>query len=207
MKRLFSPHVAAFALLLLGSVPARADLINWSFSWDRSVPAVLAGTGGVSLTGETITSAVGDSDVVASNLRVFSTAPPKSPDTFGPNDGHYAVTITLTDAATGTSGSLTFTGQLQGTFSSDSAGVSNTFTGLTTQKITLGNTLFTVTMTGYTAPGPPTATKAGSIGAFVHVESAQGEEQHLPEPSTMLLAGLGAGVAGLAGWRKRRRRG
>jgi hypothetical protein len=100
-------------------------------------------------------------------------------------------------------GSLTFTGQLQGKFSQFNALVTNTVTSPFTQSILLGYTTFIVTLDSYTPPGPPSQGNFGSIGATVELSSLKPSEK-TPEPSTMALAGLGAGIAGLAAWRRRR---
>jgi hypothetical protein len=194
----------ALAAVLLGTSTARANLISWGYNWAPGSPTVTTGTGGVSFSNEPSHVAVGTSVVVASNLDVFSSAKPGKPDTFGALQGNYSLTVTLTDIATSSTGSLTFTGQLQGNFSNASANVTNTFTGPTTQAITIGNTVFTVTMGYYPPPGPPGSLNHGSIAATVAV--APGDHiARVPEPSTMALAGIGVGLAGLGAWRRRRR--
>ena len=61
---------------------------------------------------------------------------------------------------------------------------------------------FTVSLIAYTPPGPPDQSNAGSISAHVSVTTTQTAD--LPEPSTMLLSGLGLTFLGGAAWRKRR---
>jgi hypothetical protein len=68
---------AALLWLLTFGGPARADLIEWSYNWSRSPANVMAdspGTGYISLTDETLQNAVGNSDIVATNLQAHSTA-------------------------------------------------------------------------------------------------------------------------------------
>ena len=203
-KRTLFLHTLTLALVLLGTTTARADLIQWGFNWTATPAAVTAGGGKITLSNEAYHTAAGDSNIVATALRVVSSATAGAPDTFGPGQGHYSLRLDLKDLATNSSGFLLFFGQMQGNFSGTSANVTNTFTGPTTQSIGLGDTYFTVTLSYFTPPGPPTATNYGSIGAFVHVQSA-GQLTQTPEPSSMVLAGIGLGLAGLLGWRRRRR--
>src|SRR5207237_7104607 len=121
--------------LLLAAGPARAGLVEWSYDWQRapvSIPADPPGTGGVSLTNETKKDAAGASDIVATNLRVFSSAPSDTPDVFSVNGG-YPLTLTLTDKASGESGVLSWDGKLTGSFSSSSSNIKNAFLSPETQ--------------------------------------------------------------------------
>src|SRR5262245_56434838 len=75
----------ALLTLLAGAPRARADQILWNYNWSRS-PGVLQadapGTGYITLTDESLKSAIGDSDIVATNLRTYSTATDANPDVF-----------------------------------------------------------------------------------------------------------------------------
>jgi hypothetical protein len=193
-------YPAALALFLGGAAAVRADPIYWSYQWDRTPLAVGAGTGGVGLTSEPLTHAAGPSDVVATNLSVFSSAKPATPDVI--SNGNYSLTLTLTDDASHAQGTFTFTGQLGGTISSSSAAVTNAFTSaLTPPPQNLGGNIYTVTIGPYTAPGPPTSTNLGAISAHVDVHSAS------PEPSTLALSGLGSAFLGMISWKRWRRQG
>ena len=75
------------ALASLFALPpsVRADLIPWTYNWSRSPTDILAdapGTGYISLTDESLRTAVGNSDIVATNLHTFSTATDANPDVF-----------------------------------------------------------------------------------------------------------------------------
>jgi hypothetical protein len=217
MKRFFLPHIGALALVLLAGACARADnippdQIQWTYNFSPSAPAVLAdgnSSAGVTFTNEPTKAATGSSDVVATNLRVFSSALASSPDKITGSNGNYTLTLTLsTTDNTGThTGSLSFSGTLftppgKG-FSSENANVSNTFTNPAPQALVLGSVTFTVSLTSYTPPGPPDQANAGSISA--HVEVSGTTVQGVPEPATILLSGLGLTFLGGAAWRKRRR--
>ena len=127
-----------------------------------------------------------------------------SPDTLN-NTGAYSLTLTLTDTASGMSGSLTFNGKLSGTFSKDSANITNQFSSPLTQTLLLGNNSYTVNIGPYSPPGPPDSTNFGSIAAHVSVSTLAITEV-APEPSSLLLALFGLSGAGAFSWRKRRAR-
>jgi hypothetical protein len=191
-----------FAMSLLAILPsattAKAALIPWGYDWTATPSFVTAGTGKVTLTNETPQFAVGESIVVATALKAISTANPLTPDTFGAGDGNYSLTIKLTDSDSGLFGTLTFTGKLSGSFSALSSNVTNTFTGLTTQQLLLGSTLFTVKADAFTPPGPPNQGNLGSISFKVTPTATT------PEPATLTIALLGVGCAALVSRRNRR---
>jgi hypothetical protein len=211
MKRYLIAHVTAATLMLFATGSARAGLVppsqvQWSYNFSPSASAVYADTNpsaGVSFTNEPTKSAVGDSDVVVTNLRVFSTANPNTPDVLSKN-GAYSVTLTLGTSANGNpqSTTLTFTGKLTGSFSSESANVGNLFGPHSSQSVTFGAYMFTVALIAYTPPGPPDQVNSGSISAHVSISAIH--TASTPEPSSMLLTGLGLTFLGGAAWRKRR---
>ena len=244
MRRLLAPAAALLTLLFLSGTRASADPIStttvqWSYNftpgtfvsastpgavqvspgvWVNQVNAVAAdapGTGGVSFTNEPAKAVTGSSDIVASNLRAFSSADPTTPDKLSTN-GAYSFALVLTDKASGQSAQLTFTGKLGGTFSAGNSNVTNQFTGQTVmvngqpvvgQTVTLGKYNYTITFPSnyYSPPGPPLASNAGSISAHVSITPAVPVVGSVPEPSTLVLSGLGLALTGLAGWRKKRR--
>jgi hypothetical protein len=217
MKRSLLAIASAVGLLCLGSTPAWASPsptpdVNWTYNFTPAQPFVSAdppGSGTVTFTNEPTKSATNSSDVVVTNLRVSSTASPSNPDTLHTN-GAWTTTLTLTDTASGASTTMTFTGKLSGTFSASNANVTNTFTGKTSYTWTAPNgNMYTVSLVGYTPPGPPTDNNAGSISAFVQVTPGNGSGHtgggSTPEPSTLVLSCLGLSFAGLTSLRKRRR--
>src|SRR5581483_8755409 len=111
---------------------------------------------------------------------------------------------------------LTFSGVFSGELSARSANIKNSFSGETTRTVTLGGNTYQVSLSNdlYSPPGPPGISNAGSISAHVEVTPASddtgggpgGGPSDTPEPSTMLLSGLGLSVLGAASWRRQQRR-
>ena len=135
------------------------------------------------------------SDIVATNLRVFSSATASAPDMItGPN-GNYSMTLQLAvnDNGTPFSTNLTFTGKLFTTgpkgFSAENANVQNMFLDGGPKVADLGTIRFTVQLMAYTPPGPPDQSNAGSISAHVTVENITPSQ--VPEPSAIVLSGMG----------------
>jgi hypothetical protein len=215
MKCVLRQFGLTLALTLLSAAGVRADFVSWSYNWSRSPVAVGAsagGTGGLTLTDEPLNHADGTSDIVATNIRSFSSASRSHPDTF--TNATYSLHLNLTDTASGATANMTFTGFFSGTLSATSANIANTFTGPTTFSQTLGGHVYTVTIGAYAPPGPPTASNAGSISAHVGVDEFTPPgpgpgptpgPSNAPEPSTLLLSGVGVGLVGLGRWFKRKR--
>lgn len=209
MKRSFVALMgSALALLLLAGSPAWAGFVGWDYAWSPGSLVVAAdsgGTGGVSFTLQAPAHADGTSDIIATNLRTFSSAPRTIPDSVAA--GNYTLTLSLTDSASGQQGTATFTGVLSGTFSTTSSEVRNSFTGPTSQTLNLGGHKYTITIGPYAPPGPPSAANAGTISAHVDVDQDTGNNNggDTPEPSTLVLSCLGISFLGAAGWRKWKR--
>jgi hypothetical protein len=202
MKRTLLPLFgSALAWLLFAGTQARADFVNWSYSWSRSPSVITAdgtGTGKVFLT-PVSGSAQDTSDIGAVNITTSSTASAGNPDTF--TNKAYSLTIKLTDDASHATGSLTFTGLLNGSISATSSNLMTTFLAPLSQSLTLGQNLYTVSLN---VPAGSSAT-LGGIGAHVVVEPAK--VSSTPEPSGLVLAGLAVPCLGLGlCWQRYRRR-
>jgi hypothetical protein len=194
----------ALALLCAAAPGARADFIPWNYAWSRSPDKVLAdspGTGFISLTDEPTKSAAGTSDIVATNIQTHSTAPNDNPDLFTAKP--FTLSLSLQDQLSGSSGTLDFTGQFDGTLTANSALIRGTFTGPLTQTLVLGGNVYTVTIGQYTAPAPPGASNSGSIGAHAEVLVQPGPVEANPEPRSLILSGLALPGIGLMLWRQR----
>jgi hypothetical protein len=217
VKRFLTAPAAAVAVLLLIGTSVHASQlppqkISWTYNWSPAAPALKAdgsgGAAGITFTNEPTRAATGSSDIVATNLRVFSAATADSPDKISGSNGNYTLSLTLTANVDGTpeTRTLTFHGTLAGTFSSESANVTNQFTGTTSQAVTFGKdstVRFTVQMIAYTPPGPPQQANAGSLAAHVTIENVQ--PNNVPEPSALVLSGMGLTFLGGAAVRRYRK--
>jgi hypothetical protein len=147
---------------------------------------------------------------VATQITTFSSASVNNPDRF--TNKNYTLILDLTDLALHQSGMLSFTGALNGTLSTTSANIKNTFVGPLTQHLVLGGNVYTISIGPYAAPGIPDATQTGSIGAHLSVQPAGGPigsggnppppSHESPEPATLLLAGMGMSALTIVGWKR-----
>jgi hypothetical protein len=213
MKRLHLSLFAALAVTFVAHSHAFASFVPWTYNWSRSPVSIAAdvpGTGGLSLTDEALNHAVGSSDIVATNIRSFSSALRTAPDTFTAKP--YTLSLFLQDDASGDHTTISFSGAFSGSLSKDSANIKNVFTGLATQTVKLGSHTYSVAIGQYAPPGPPTASNAGSISAHVTIDqdpdpgtgTGGGTGGHeAPEPCTLVLGGVGLSLAGLAGLRRK----
>jgi hypothetical protein len=221
MYRYFAYPLLVILPYLFSPLFARADFVSWTYNFGRSPVAVPAGglsTGGLSLTDESTHQADGTSDIVATNIRAFSSATRNQPDTF--HNAPYTLSLFLKDNASGQSTTLSFKGVFNGTISATSANVTTTFTAPLSETVKLGSNTYTVNLGNYSPPGPPDASNAGSISAHVAVDEfsppppppvgggggGSPPPASAPEPSTLLLSCIGLSGVGLAAWRKWRGR-
>ncbi len=200
-----APACVLATLLLLALAPrAGAAFIPWKYNWSRDPAVIYSDTSKqtyITLTDEKLSNAAGSSDIVATNIKTYSNANPDHPKSFTHKD--YTLTLFLLDVQSGKSGTMAFTGFLDGSVSSASSEFENTFTNPTTQTLDLGGHQYKVTINSFTPPGPPDAANSGAISAHATVRVS--DIQKSPEPSTLLLAGLGSfSLMGYRVWRRRR---
>jgi hypothetical protein len=214
-------------LLVLSGTAARADQISWSNNWVSSPTAISAdvgpsgspGTGTVFLLDPQPGTGTGSMHVNGTQFGVNTSALPTAPDHF--TNKAFSLNLTLTDAASGAKGVLTFAGLLNATMSTGGVNVSTSFPDGTAKSVTLGGNTFNATLDSFTQP---TLTTPGGFGAQVTVAAgtppppppppppapppppppSPPPSTNTPEPSTCVLAGLGVSLAGLASRRKPR---
>lgn len=204
MKRLST--LLALGLGLIVSSALQAGPLDWSYKWNVSPLAVPAdGGGSISLTNLISGANTGTSSVIATNLVTNSSVLSPSVENFD-ESSTYTLTMTLTDTTSGLSDTFAFDGHFEGTLSKTSSNIDNFFDSLTSITKTIGANEYTVVIGPYVAPGSPESGGQGSIGAKVFVERKEqppGDPKDSPEPSTLLLSGLGMSLMGLVYRRKK----
>ncbi|HEY7310705.1 MAG TPA: hypothetical protein VH643_15180 [Gemmataceae bacterium] len=201
---------------LLGGGAAQAGFLNYSYHWSISPAPVLAsGTGTVAMAlGR---GGIGGSRDLAMAVTTSSSASARRPDHFYKT---FSLTMHLTDRAEHLSGNLTFHGTVIGTLSSHSAYLIERFS-TPLESIRLGNHIYHVRLPSAIWLAPPGSSHVPTIYATVwdplvspqplgastsiHTSSVPGGAGSAPEPSALVLAGLGAALAVAVGvWRCRR---
>jgi hypothetical protein len=209
-------RLAVLAALALAPA-ARAEMINFSYSWSMGSSSVYgAGTGSVAFSlkaGGTAGYQPGPAPTRLEGATITTTSSAGgdvAPDSYS---APFALTLHLTDAASGQSGDLTFGATLSGTLTADSSALSVAFDKPPTRQLRLGGRLYSVTIDPSLVHVPaPGSSDPGSIDALVRVTpraaaSAQPPPvtQETPEPASLLTGAVGAGLGALAWLRKRRR--
>jgi len=221
MKRLL--FVLGTTVLVLSSLAAatgHADMIQWSASTTLVGPyAQESGTSQNVTSFQTgqawltigsswqPTTGTNSQSLILANIWANDQSDNGLTKTFGGSQANYSLSLDLRDIASGASGTLTFQGQLGGSFDGGTMGITNAFLGSTTQSLTLGKNVYTVTIGPFVPPpgwgDPPYSQEPpGSISASISVQPVTSAT---PEPSSLLLACLAVPPLGLARWLRRRK--
>jgi hypothetical protein len=178
---------------------------TWSYSWTPSTLRVAADgnstTSYIQVISESAGLAQGSASVGAVNLPTSSTAQLSNPATF--TNAPLSLNLTLTDTKTNAQGNLKFSGTFNGWLASSQAFLTWTPTTSMTQSVTISGNKYTVTLS-VAPPVRPGALVPGAITAVAQVSVSTGGGSN-PEPSTLLLSGLGVTGVGVGCWLRRRR--
>lgn len=197
--------VLALVLVLSTNASARAEYLNWSYSWSMVPPSITSKTGLAGVVGAT-GFGVGTADPIqAVTLSTFTTGSSTAPEDVEIESSPYDLSVTLQD--TGNPAllpqTLTFKGAMSGIVSTAEVTVSNSFVS-SLASVVMGDYLYTVTLTDYTSP---TLNSTGSITAQIVVtrnDDGGGQVTKTPEPSSLVLAAL---VIPIVLWYRMRRQG
>jgi hypothetical protein len=212
--RFLAPAVVLIAALTTGR--GQAGPIRWSYEWNAHPIVVNAQAanpnapppggitlipGAITITGGSQGETQGSATIVAVNLATFSFSPDPSgePDRF--HNAPYTLAVNLRDIDSGQTRSLSFKGEFDGSMTDSSVDLQTRFTSPTQQSTAIGHNIYTVTMTSYTPPGPPSVGNQGEIRALVDVHPLG-----VPEPSGLFLGGVALLGASLSRLSRRLRR-
>ena len=191
---------AALALLLISGVARAEPTWSYSFSSTGVVTSDDGSLGTVSLLPASGGPITGSKDtgggILAATLQATG---PAAGTTAIFTNRTYGLTMHLTDLASGKSGDASFTGVLNGSLSS-TFNLTNSFPN-STQSLNLGGNQYTVTPGLFVPPSGPGV--PGSVGANVSIVPGA-VINDVPEPTALLLAGLGASAVALRCWRRKR---
>jgi len=214
--RPFRLSAIAATLWLFAATVARADYLDWSYTWDRSAFAIPANGGAqagvLSLELPTLPAGGGPgaSPVAPVVLLAGATADgtPDSPaDLF--QNASYSVTLTVTDDQTQDSHDFTFDGLLTGLMTKGLVQIANHFVGGGQQSATISGRQHTVTVS-LSAPAATAADFAGAIRADCGVTGlpigGPPPTADTPEPASLVLAALSLPAVGLTAGRRYGRR-
>lgn len=193
------------AVCFLGTGPARASQIdssnvNWGYHFSASPtlsPINGANRGVIFLTGSGASSHMQSAPNAATPIStsVWTLSNASSGSAQQVSGAPFALVLNIRDQASGITGAVTFTGNLNGTIWNSGSTLQPTFNSPTTESLHLGHEIYDITFKSFT---PPSGN--GKPGQFTFTVSAH----HNPEPSSLVLAAIGAPLFSLALRRRRR---
>jgi hypothetical protein len=194
--------IGGLVLGLLAGSSARAEFMNWSYSWDlNGGPTFTSGQTNVSFALNR-DSAPGGATIGVGNLSTNSSS--TGSDSF---NTPYTLTLEITDKTTQDTGTLTFHGLISGTVGPTTSSLKNTFSD-PNQSLTLDGHVYSFRLDpSTTIPSPDQAPAAVHAQVSLHIPVDPvpfPPVKRAPEPSCLLLAGLGLSLCGAAGLRRRR---
>lgn len=195
-------HFGQAALLgtiaMLYAPAAQAGPI-WSLDWQFGTNAVISNTGRsvIHFAPANVTSSTLNATATIARLTETSSALAAHPDPI--TNQNYGVYLKLTDLASHQTRMLWFSGSLSGSLSRTSSNLTNRFfTPTTYSNIHLGHDMYTVFFGPLILPNASNHFQ-GSLEVYVK------DPPVAPEPSALVLGGLGLVMTGLGAWHRRRR--
>jgi hypothetical protein len=193
------PYGSALAVCLFAGV-AQAGPVNseqvWSYNWTPSALHITADGNSannyIQVISESTGLAQGSASIGVASLPTFSTAKSSSPATF--TNVPFSLNLTVTDTKTNNQNNLKFSGVFNGWLTASQAYLTWTPTSSMNQSATLSGHNYSVALY-VTSPTTPGSLVSASITAVVTTH---------PEPSTLVLSGLGVGGLCWRAWRRRR---
>jgi hypothetical protein len=179
--------------LLAAGLPARAaPLPSWAFTSTSSASSFGPSDATVLEVGNH-GNPRGSGDITGGSFYTFGTS--NTPVALKPTS--FTETVWITDRASNESAPVKFDLTLSGSVSSSGSWLGVTPDGATSQTVHLGHYYYTVNLEPFQAPED-----AGGFGGRVVFDVTV---RHNPEPSSLVLAGAGLPLLGLARWHRRRR--
>ncbi|HEY7328671.1 MAG TPA: hypothetical protein VH592_13590 [Gemmataceae bacterium] len=205
---MFGTALLALSAATTGQV--RADFLNWTYTSTPNVPGVSVSSGpsgGASVTLTDVSGAGANSIPV---IDAITTTASSTPIDF--NNATFNLALKLTDDSNA-SGTLNFTGSLNGSLTASTSNVVASFAPVTSNSISFDGHTYTVTIPSLLLD-PPNNPQQSILASIAVTDTPSGGDtpppppphsNGTPEPTSLLLAGLGLSCFGAERWWKRRR--
>jgi hypothetical protein len=209
MKPLSTRLGTTLLVLLATATTTQADYLNWTYTANTNVPGIAVNakspTGGATVSLTDFNNPQAGASKIPVIAYVTSTAA-TTPVSFGPSSDvppTYKLALTITDGKTHDSKTLNFTGSIAGSMTATTSSLVNTLNPVTSKALTLDGHTYTVTIPAVMLAAPTSPQQ--NIFAMVSVSGSGvnpqtgggGGVQGAPEPTSLLLAGLGLSLLGL----------